>query len=57
MARRARLKMDEIACCYHVCARVMGGKEGFYPLADDEVQRKLIEIIQFYAQGFQCEVV
>jgi putative transposase len=55
-SRQARVKVDENeAGIYHLCSRVAGPK-GWYPLAEPIYQKKLLDLIQFYAKNYQCKV-
>lgn len=54
MARLPRLKAANGAF-YHLYARV-SGYEGYYPLADDEVRRRLIDDIKLYTDIYKVEV-
>ena len=56
MGRQARVRVDENeAGVYHLCTRVAGAK-GWYPLADATNQKKLLDLIQFYAKNYQCKI-
>jgi putative transposase len=55
-SRQARIKVNENeAGIYHLCSRVAGPK-GWYPLAEAVNQKKLLDLIQFYAKNYQCKV-
>ena len=55
-SRQARVKVDVgEAGVYHLCSRVAGPK-GWFPLVDASNQKKLLDLIQFYAKNYQCKV-
>jgi REP element-mobilizing transposase RayT len=55
MPRVARLKVEEGAAWYHVCARVAGHK-GEYPLGKGGCSRRLVDLLRHFCKAYFCQV-
>jgi len=55
MARMARFKLEDVACWYHLTARV-ASRSGEYPLEDPGCKRKLMGLLKHYAQRYACRL-
>lgn len=55
MPRSARIKITDNEAWYHIYARVRG-PERYYPLAEKELRRKMIQILQRYTDAYCCRL-
>jgi REP element-mobilizing transposase RayT len=55
MARRARLKMEEVGAWYHLYARA-AGRKGEYPLGSKRCRYKVVDLLKFYSRVYFVQI-
>jgi REP-associated tyrosine transposase len=56
MPRTARFKIEGSDAWYHIYSKVRG-PERYFPLAESELQRKMIEILRRFSEAYCCQLL